>query len=115
MKKKKGYGLFGTNRRKPAKKVDKYTEEYFDGSKNFIENQQMIPARLGLTEEKELEEVILKTLDAFEIKFGCCHIEVKLTSDGFKIIEINSLSSLSITQQRKGFLSDSRIQKVLKN
>ena len=30
MKKKKGYGLFGTNRRKPAKKVDKYTEEYFE-------------------------------------------------------------------------------------
>ena len=30
MKKKKGYGLFGTNRRKPAKKVDKYTEVYFE-------------------------------------------------------------------------------------
>ena len=30
MKKKKGYGLFGTNKRKPAKKVDKYTEEYFE-------------------------------------------------------------------------------------
>ena len=67
-----------------------YTEEYFDGSKNFIENQQMIPARLGILEKKELEEVILKTLDAFEIKFGCCHIEVKLTSEGFKVIEIAS-------------------------
>lgn len=30
MKKKKGYGLFGTNKRKPAKKVDKYTEEYYE-------------------------------------------------------------------------------------
>ena len=30
MKKKKGYGLFGTNKRKPAKKVDKYTDEYYE-------------------------------------------------------------------------------------
>ncbi len=30
MKKKKGYGLFGTNKRKPAKKMDKYTEEYYE-------------------------------------------------------------------------------------
>lgn len=42
-------------------------------------------------------------------------MDVAVTKNGFKIIEINSLSSLSITQQRKGFLSDSRIQKVLKN
>ena len=30
MKKKKGYGLFGTNKRKPVKKADKYTEEYYE-------------------------------------------------------------------------------------
>lgn len=30
MKKKKGYGLFGTNKRKPTKRTDKYTEEYYE-------------------------------------------------------------------------------------
>ena len=30
MKKKKGFGLFGTNKRRPEKKVDKYTEEYYE-------------------------------------------------------------------------------------
>lgn len=30
MKKKKGYGLFGTNKRKPVKRADKYTQDYYD-------------------------------------------------------------------------------------
>lgn len=67
-----------------------FTEEYLDGSENFIENQQMIPARLNPADSKELERFIYKVLDVFEIKFGCCHIEVKKTSQGFKIIEIAS-------------------------
>lgn len=67
-----------------------YTEEYLDGSVNFVENQQMIPARLDSSLQKELEKLILKLLNIFDIKYGCCHIEVKLTETGFKVIEIAS-------------------------
>lgn len=42
-------------------------------------------------------------------------LDIAITENGFKIIEINSLSSLSISQQRNGFLADSRIRKVLKH
>ena len=40
--------------------------------------------------------------------------DVAITENGFKIIELNSLSSLDVTQQREGFLFDPRIRKVLK-
>lgn len=40
--------------------------------------------------------------------------DIAITEDSFKIIEINSLSSLDFVQQREGFLKDSRIRKVLK-
>ena len=40
--------------------------------------------------QKELEKLILKLLNIFDIKYGCCHIEVKLTETGFKVIEIAS-------------------------
>lgn len=40
--------------------------------------------------------------------------DIAVTKNSFKIIEINSLSSLDVTQQRQGFLNDRRIGKVLK-
>lgn len=45
-----------------------------------------------------------------------CYIgfDVAVTEEGFKIIELNSRSSLDVSQQRKGFLTDPRIRKVLK-
>ena len=42
-------------------------------------------------------------------------IDLAVTDDGFKIIEINSLTSLATIQQRSGFLADTRIRKVLKH
>ena len=30
MKKKKGYGLFGTNKKKAVKRADKYTQDYYE-------------------------------------------------------------------------------------
>ena len=41
-------------------------------------------------------------------------LDIAITEDSFKIIEINSLSSLDFVQQREGFLADPRIRKVLK-
>ncbi|MDR3048679.1 MAG: ATP-grasp domain-containing protein, partial [Elusimicrobiota bacterium] len=71
--------------------VAAFTEEYLlDGSDDFIETQQMIPARLSNEQKSRLKDLIMKTLNAFDIKYGACHIEVKLTQDGFKMIEIAS-------------------------
>ena len=42
-------------------------------------------------------------------------VDMAVTNEGFRIIEINSLTTLATIQQRKGFLSDSRIRKVLKH
>jgi len=67
-----------------------FTEEYLDGSDDFIESQHLNPARLTVAEEKDLTALIFKTLDAFHIRYGAGHIEVKLTRDGFKVIEIAS-------------------------
>ena len=39
MKKKKGYGLFGTNKRKPAKRADKYTQEYYEEYNEYDEEE----------------------------------------------------------------------------
>ena len=41
-------------------------------------------------------------------------VDIAVTNDGFKIIEINSLTTLATIQQRKGFLADERIRKIFK-
>lgn len=40
--------------------------------------------------------------------------DIAITEDGFKIIEANSRTTLETIQQREGFMTDSRIRKVLK-
>lgn len=40
--------------------------------------------------------------------------DVAVTETSFKIIELNSFSSLEVSQQRQGFLVDERIRKILK-
>ena len=40
--------------------------------------------------------------------------DIAMTDDGFKILEINSLTSLSTIQQHQGFLQDKRIKRILK-
>ena len=42
-------------------------------------------------------------------------LDIAVISDGFKIIEINSLTSLVTIQQRSGLLADPRIRAVLKH
>jgi biotin carboxylase len=70
-----------------------FTEEYFENGENvegFVESHQIVPARIKDVEKSELSKTIVKVLDAFEIKYGASHIEVKLTNKGFKIIELAS-------------------------
>ncbi|ANE33197.1 ATP-grasp domain-containing protein [Campylobacter hyointestinalis subsp. hyointestinalis LMG 9260] len=69
------------------------TEEFFRQGKyedDFLEVGHLIPARLNDKEKSKIQKETLKILDAFEIKFGACHIELKLDINGVKIIEIAS-------------------------
>ncbi len=66
------------------------TEEYYDGSDHFISSRHLMPARLSENLTMALEGYTLRLLNAFNIQFGACHIEVKLTDEGFKMVEIAS-------------------------
>jgi biotin carboxylase len=70
-----------------------FTEEYFENGENvegFVESHQIVPARIKNSEKSELSKLIVMVLDAFGIKYGASHIEVKLTDQGFKVIELAS-------------------------
>ncbi|PPB64675.1 ATP-grasp domain-containing protein [Campylobacter hyointestinalis] len=74
-------------------KIVAITEEYLRKGyykNDFLETQQLIPARISKARHQDIEYQIIKILDAFEIKFGACHIELKLDINGVKIIEIAS-------------------------
>ncbi|RTH83692.1 ATP-grasp domain-containing protein [Campylobacter jejuni] len=71
------------------------TEEYIREGKfadDFLEKQDLTPARLAYLEKISIETEIFKTLEAFDIKFGACHIEIKVKKINnnyeTKIIEI---------------------------
>ena len=48
---------------------------------NIIETQQLIPARVEKEEETKLKEFAFDVLNSFNIKFGACHIEVRVDDD----------------------------------
>ena len=57
------------------------TEEYLTPLPNIIETQQLIPARVEKEEETKLKEFAFDVLNSFNIKFGACHIEVRVDDD----------------------------------
>lgn len=66
------------------------TEEYLRDSNDFLETQQLVPARVSEQEKALIEKECLRVLDAFDIKFGAAHIELKLDNNKVKFIEIAS-------------------------
>ncbi|ELL7169821.1 ATP-grasp domain-containing protein, partial [Campylobacter jejuni] len=69
------------------------TEEYLregEFANDFLETQQLIPARVNHFEKQLIENEIIKVLNAFKINFGASHIEIKLHNNIVKIIEIAS-------------------------
>ncbi|HID0730115.1 TPA: ATP-grasp domain-containing protein [Campylobacter jejuni] len=71
------------------------TEEYIregEFADDFLEKQDLTPARLAHFEKISIKTEIFKTLEAFNIKFGACHIEIKVkkikNNYKTKIIEI---------------------------
>ncbi|MBK3866156.1 ATP-grasp domain-containing protein [Pseudomonas stutzeri] len=67
------------------------TREYFGPPPFFAETQQMFPADLDSVLESRIKDLILTTLDFFEIQYGACHVELRVAPwGGLYIIEIAS-------------------------
>lgn len=76
-------------------KIVTLTEEYLRAGKflnDYLEICQLVPARLARGGAKKIKKVIFKCLNAFGVKYGASHIELKLykNKNGYKvkIIEI---------------------------
>lgn len=66
------------------------TEQYLHDSNDFCETQQLIPARLSDNEQTLIHKECLRAIEAFDIKFGAAHIELKLNKNKINFIEIAS-------------------------
>lgn len=66
------------------------TEEYVNGPPFFVEKQHLFPARINKQLKAQIIQLTTKTLDAFHIKNGASHLELKNTDKGLQIIEIAS-------------------------
>lgn len=67
------------------------THEHFGPPPYFAETQQMFPAPVDEATAAQMHRLVRHTLNAFNIQYGACHIEVRVTSEGeIFIIEIAS-------------------------
>ena len=67
-----------------------FTEKFTTGDPNFVEIGHIQPAKFEI-DEKEIEEVVFKGLDALDIKNGASHVEFKITPNNeIVIIEIGA-------------------------
>ncbi|WP_405436811.1 ATP-grasp domain-containing protein [Streptomyces avidinii] len=55
----------------------------------FVEHRHLFPAPLPATTAQQITETVTAALDAAGIRLGATHTEVKLTTDGPALIEIN--------------------------
>lgn len=66
------------------------TEENTDGIPNFVETHHLMPARISDETYDGLKEFVFNVLDAFKIKYGAGHIELKYHNGEWAVIEIAS-------------------------
>lgn len=67
------------------------TQEYFGAPPFFAETQQLFPAIIDSDIKMRIENLVLSTLDCFGVRYGACHVELRVTYDGeIYIIEIAS-------------------------
>lgn len=65
------------------------TQKMIVGEPYFIEDGHMFPANLSRDTRLEITDYVLKSLQAVKYDHGVSHTEVKLTSEGPRIVEIN--------------------------
>lgn len=98
------------------------TEENTDGIPNFVETHHLMPARISDEVYDNLKSFIFKTLNAFNIKYGAGHIELKYHNGEWAVIEIASrmggwrdeLAELSMGIDYLQLIIDSAVGKGLK-
>lgn len=83
----------------------------------FIENivhpdNNILLTGLEIPNFKEIKEKVLEICDSISF-LRWVGLDVAVTKDGFKIIEINSLSSL-VDQECEGYLKDERLRRLFK-
>ena len=66
------------------------TEMGFSGPPDFVETKHKLPAILSKKDQDTIVEYALNSLDAFNIQYGACHIEVRMTNGMPTMIEIAS-------------------------
>lgn len=67
------------------------THEFFREVPNIIEKKHYIPANLNTNLKERISKIVENILNSFKIKFGACHIELKITSNNeIYIIELAS-------------------------
>ncbi|EEU7363477.1 ATP-grasp domain-containing protein [Campylobacter jejuni] len=82
------------------------TEEYLregEFANDFLETQQLIPARVNHFEKQLIENEIIKVLNAFKINFGASHIEVKFETNGGGGFKKCKLSVIEIATRLGGW------------
>lgn len=72
-------------------KVLTITREYIREIPDIVETHQTIPAKLDINLQSKIEIFTLKILSLFNIKFGACHLEIKIDDEqNIHFIEIAS-------------------------
>lgn len=66
------------------------TEKRVTGSPYFVEYGHLFPAPLEEEQAKQMEATVREALNAIGIRFGATHTEVKWTSKGCAIVEVNA-------------------------
>lgn len=66
------------------------TQKEVSGKKCFVESRHLFPAPLSRSQKEQMIETVRKALEAVGIRNGATHTEVKWTSKGCAVIEINA-------------------------
>jgi biotin carboxylase len=66
------------------------TKQWMDGSVYCVETGHYLPAKLSEANENTLSAFCIQVLDAFDIQFGACHVEIRIKDGIVSLIEIAS-------------------------
>ena len=95
------------------------TDKITTGAPNFVELGHSIPSNLSNKEKIEIEKVAISASKAIGIKNGPAHVEIIMTQNGAKIVEIgarlggDSITSYLVPMAKKFDMVEATIKNVL--
>lgn len=66
------------------------TDKITTGAPHFVEMGHTQPSRLPINEKNQITKVAIDAVKALKINMGPAHVEVKLTDEGVKIVELGA-------------------------